>query len=238
MLSGDLAERLRGRFLVFDGPDGCGKTTQGDRLAAALREYGIPVVRCRDPGGTKFSDLIRHVLLDFDLSNVDVRCETLLFMASRAQLVGEVIEPALRRGETVLCDRFISSTCAYQGAAGFDPRRVVELGHFAVGDTWPDLTIILDVPVEVGFGRTGRSAKYVGKRRSRHAAESRPLIAGVDDGKPDAMEARPIEFHRRVRELFLQVPQIYPRRVEVVDADAPPEIVHARVLEAIGRVYA
>ncbi len=113
-------ESLGGKFIVFDGPDGCGKTTQRDLLARHLEDQGLNVVTCKDPGGTEIGDRIRHILLDFDLSEMDVCCETLLFMASRAQLVGEVIDPALKQNKVVLCDRFVSATCAYQGAAGYD----------------------------------------------------------------------------------------------------------------------
>lgn len=149
-----LPERLRGKFIVFDGPDGGGKSTQIERVVRLLDGHGVPVARAKDPGGTPIGDRIRHVLLDFDLSEMDVRCETLLFMASRAQLVGRVIEPALRRGEAVICDRFVSATCAYQGAAGYDMGQIIELARFAIGRTWPDVTIVVDVPPELGFRTT------------------------------------------------------------------------------------
>lgn len=116
-----------GKFIVIDGPDGSGKGVQLDRLAAAVAAAGGTVCRARDPGGTVIGDRIRHVLLDFDLSGMDKRCETLLFMASRAQLVTEVIRPALAAGQTVLCDRYISATCAYQGAAGMEPAEIVAI---------------------------------------------------------------------------------------------------------------
>ena len=93
---------------------------------------------------------------------MDVNCETLLFMASRAQLVAEIIQPAIKRGETVLCDRFVTSTCAYQGAAGYDPKRVIELAHFAIDDCWPDVTIIIDVDTEKGSDRIGRKPVIIG----------------------------------------------------------------------------
>ena len=114
--------RLGGKFIVFDGPDGSGKGTQIERLKARIEADGGACVLAKDPGGTLIGDRIRHVLLGYDLSEMNPRCETLLFMASRAQLVGEVIRPALDAGKTVLCDRFISATCAYQAAAGFPVR--------------------------------------------------------------------------------------------------------------------
>ena len=126
-------DRLAGKFIVLEGPDGCGKTTQQAKLAAHLAGLGLEVVGCKDPGGTAIGERIRHVLLDYDLAEMNVRCEALLFMASRAQLVGEVIEPARRAGKCVVCSRFISSTCAYQGAAGSDIKDILQLGRIAVG---------------------------------------------------------------------------------------------------------
>ncbi|MFO0973469.1 MAG: dTMP kinase [Phycisphaerae bacterium] len=222
-------ERVRGRFVVLDGPDGCGKTTQLERLAEALLAAGVPVTRAKDPGGTTIGNQIRHILLDYDLSKMDVRCEALLFMASRAQLVGEVIDPALADGQAVLCDRFISSTCAYQGAAGHDIGQVIELGRLAVGDTWPALTIVLDLPPETGFERTGRAPQ---PRRMRDAVGQRMMFA---DAHTDAMEARPIDFHRRVRQIFVDLQRWYPRPVVHVDAVGSEEAVHERIVEAIAR---
>jgi dTMP kinase len=228
----DTIARLRGRFIVFDGPDGCGKSTQLALLAEKLRAAGQPVTLAKDPGGTDIGNQIRHILLDYDLSRMDVRCETFLFMASRAQLVGEVIDPALKRGEVVLSDRFISSTCAYQAAAGFDIERIIELGRYAVGDTWPALTIILDLPPEVGFERTGRVPSGVPPKRLKDTVGQRMMFADV---RTDAMESRPLEFHQRVRQLFLRLQDHYPRPVVHVDGVGSREQVHGRVVEAIER---
>ena len=227
-----LADKLRGKFIVLDGPDGAGKSTQRGRIFDALQAGGVETVSCRDPGGTLVGDRIRSLLLDHDLSGINVQCETLLFMASRAQLVAEVIKPALAIGTTVLCDRFVSSTCAYQGAAGYDPKLVIELARVAIGDCWPHLTIVLDVDVEEGFRRIGRKPHHAGKNRQRSSGEGK-LFEG---SSPDAMEARPIEFHRRVRELFLALAPYYPTPVVVVDGNGEPEIVHQRVLECLERV--
>lgn len=212
-----LIDRIQGKFVVLDGPDGSGKGTQLALLEEHLARLGAAVVRARDPGGTAIGDRIRHILLDYDLATMDVRCETLLFMASRAQLLHEVIEPSLNAGRTVLCDRFVSATCAYQGAAGYDLQRVIELARFAVGETWPHLTLILDVPAEVGLRRAARRAAPRG-------------AAGTD-----AMESRPLDFHRKVRENFLALANVYPRPVAVVDGGGEPEAVYRRVLEAIER---
>lgn len=224
-----LVDKLRGKFLVFDGPDGAGKSTQRELLGDALRSLGGGVVSCRDPGGTAIGDRIRSVLLDNDLSTMAVNCETLLFMASRAQLVSEVIKPALEDGKTVLCDRFVTSTCAYQGAAGYDPKRVIELARFAIGDCWPDLTVILDVDAEEGFDRIGRKPHHAGKNRRRTAGEGTLF----DGARPDAMEARSIEFHRRVRQIFLQLHEYYPKPVITVDGRGDVNAVHERIVERL-----
>ena len=227
-----LKEKLAGKFIVFDGPDGSGKGTQIRMLAEALAAQGLAVALGVDPGGTEIGERIRAVLLRHDLSKMDVRCEAMLFMASRAQLVGEVIEPALRAGTMVLCDRFISATCAYQGAAGYDIQRIIELGNFAVGQTWPQLTFILDVPVEEGFRRTGRQPHHAGQRRKTDVHQGLLL----NDVAPDAMEARPIDYHRKVRKIFLSLPAEYPGRIEVIDGLRPPEEIHAHIMELLERV--
>jgi dTMP kinase len=221
---------LQGKFIVVDGPDGAGKGTQLDRLEAWIAAEGGNCRRARDPGGTVIGDRIRHILLGYDLATMDPRCETLLFMASRAQLAAEVLRPALQAGQTVLCDRFISATCAYQGAAGVPCEEVITLGRLAVGDTWPHLTIILDLPPEIGFARTGRKPHHVGKRSGGQTA----MFSGAT---ADAMERRPLEFHRRVRQLFRELPAVYPAPVVVLDADRDIDAVWADVQEAVRRAF-
>jgi len=227
-----VADQIRRKFIVLDGLDGSGKSSHHRRLESELFEAGLSVTSCRDPGGTAIGDRIRSVLLDYDLSEMDVNCEAMLFMASRAQLVAEVIRPALAAGNTVLCDRFVSSTCAYQGAAGYDPRRVIELARFAIGDCWPHLTVVLDLDPEVGFQRIGRKPHHAGKNRKKAAGES-SLIAGTET---DAMEARPLEFHRRVRKIFQELPTYYPTPVIAIDASSDAEVVYQRILEGLARV--
>lgn len=227
---------LRGKFIVIDGPDGAGKSTQREMLARRLKDYGLAVVTCRDPGGTEIGDRIRSVLLDHDLSVMDVHCEALLFMASRAQLVGEVIRPAIKACKTVVCDRFVSSTCAYQGAAGFDPQRVIELAKFAIDDCWPDLTILLDVDADAGLDRVGRRPANAGRNRKKEQGQS-TLAFEKGSAIPDAMEARSLEFHRRVRQLFREIHDYYPTPVVSVDASASADDVHRGVVEAIDRAF-
>jgi len=225
---------LSGKFIVVDGPDGCGKGTQIQRLEDWITGDGGQCVRAKDPGGTVIGDRIRRVLLGYDLSQMDAHCEALLFMASRAQLVAEVVRPALAEGKTVLGDRFISATCAYQVAAGFPRAEIIQLGRLAVGDTWPHLTIVLDVPPEVGFGRTGRTPQRAAKRSRGDNADQLPMF---DDAHLDAMERRSLEFHRRVRAMFRELPSFYPTPVEVLDATRDPEAVFNDVLEALRRAF-
>ena len=225
---------LSGKFIVVDGPDGSGKGTQLNRLEIWITAVGGSCVRAKDPGGTAIGDRVRHLLLGHDLSEMDPRCEALLFMASRAQLATELIRPALAAGKTVLCDRYISATCAYQVAAGYPCGEVIQLGRLAVGETWPHLTIVLDVPPELGFERTGRKPNQ-STRRNRAAAAGQMVI--FDDATADAMERRPLEFHRRVRSLFLELPSVYPTPVVVVDAAREVDAVFGDVQEAIRRAF-
>jgi dTMP kinase len=202
-------DALRGRFLVIDGPDGGGKSTQQARLAEALRRSGLEVVCVRDPGGTPIGDRIRAILLDPDCGEMGVECELMLYMASRAQLVAELVRPALGRGACVICDRYISSTIAYQGAAGADVEAIRRVGDVAVGGLWPDLTVVLDVPADVGLARA------------------------LASGKPDRIEARALDYHRRVREGFLAQARREPGRFALVDASTTPDEVHAAVCRAV-----
>ncbi len=137
-LADRLAKKLAGRFLVIDGPDGAGKSTQAGLLAEHLRAGGAAVRLVRDPGGTAIGDRIRQVLLDRAHGEMAVECELMLYMDSRAQLAAEVIRPALAGGMCVLSDRYISSTIAYQGAGGMDPDAIRQAAKIAVGPAWPD----------------------------------------------------------------------------------------------------
>jgi dTMP kinase len=199
-------EHYRGRFVVVDGPDGGGKTTQLDALQSAFEAAGLTVVRAVEPGGTDTGKQIREILLHRKDLALAPMCETLLFMASRAQLMAETVNPALERNAVVLCDRFISATLAYQGALGVDPAMIVALGETAIDGRWPDLTLILDVPVDVGMAR-------VGKVRDR-------------------MESRSDDYHSRVRDGFMRLGEVYPTPVVCVDAVGEIADVTARILAA------
>lgn len=189
----DWIEHLHGRFLVFDGPDGSGKSTQCDRFAAWCRQQGVPVTEVREPGGTAIGEQIRRVLLDPENTDMDLRCEMLLYMASRAQLVEQTIRPALARRELVLADRFVSSTLAYQGTAGgMTDTEILAVGEVAVGECWPDLTVLFDVDERTAAGRLN------------------PLL--------DRIELRGTEFHRRVRQGYLAQAARDPEKYLIVDA--------------------
>lgn len=241
-----LKERLAGRFLVLDGPDGCGKTTQQALLAERLRADGLAVTATRDPGGTAIGDRVRSVLLDHDLSRMDIRCETFLFMASRAQLCAEVIRPALAAGHVVVCDRFVSATCAYQGAAGFNVPTVIELARLATDDLWPDLTLLLNVDLETAAARLAQRLLFPLAEPGRHTAVvDRDVEMGVTaavagaggpgakPAGPDAMEARSRKFFEKVHRSFRSLDRVYPAPVTHVDGRGSPEAVYQRVLKAI-----
>lgn len=211
---------MQGLFITFEGPEGCGKTTQIAMLAARLREAGHDVVTTREPGGTPAGEAIRGILQhDTAGSDICAAAETLLFEASRAQLVQRVIRPALERGAIVLCDRFADSTTAYQGyGRGFDVDALMKLHAFALDGTWPDMTILLDLAVEEGFRRIhARSAQQGGE--------------GLD-----RMERESLDFHSRVTEGFRDMAQRWPERFRRLDASAPIGDIHEAVWTLIEEV--
>lgn len=210
----ELADNLAGKFLVIDGPDGAGKTTQREMLVRWLCAEGVRLREAQDPGGTTVGEEIRRVLLDGRHSGMCVATELMLYMASRAQLAEEVIRPALARGECVLCDRWVSATIAYQGAGGADAEQIETVAAVAVGELiHPDLTLLLDLPVETGLQRKSKDAAF------------------------DRMEAKDIEFHRRVRELFLHQARRQPERFAVIDASANAENVREHIRHVIIKSY-
>jgi dTMP kinase len=203
---------LSGRFVVFDGPDGSGKSTQFRRFSDWAAAQGVRVTEVREPGGTPIGEQIRAVLLDPRNKAMNVRCEMLLYMASRAQLLEERIRPALAEGHLVLADRFVSSTLAYQGTAGGLKRdEIMEVARVAVGEMWPDEIVIFDVDVETAWKR---------------------MAAGRANSAPDRMELKSDAFHERVRQGYLDQCRADPARYVAIDARHDPETVFARLIEA------
>ncbi len=205
----DSAPMTRGVFITFEGGEGCGKSTQLRLLAHALEAAGVPVRTLREPGGTAVGEAVRSILLDPDHAGLDDIAELLLYEAARAQLVAEVIEPALEAGEVVLCDRFYDSTTAYQGhARGIALDEVAELNRAATDGLSPDRTLILDVDPALGIARA-----------TSHGA--------------DRLESEDLAFHRRVREGFLAIAAAEPERVRTVDASGGIDEVACAVAAAL-----
>lgn len=189
-------------FITFEGIEGCGKSTQVALLKARLESLGRRVVVTREPGGTRVSEAIRRILLDRSNAVLTPVTELLLYAAARAQHVDELIRPALASGAVVLSDRFADSTTAYQGAGRNLDRSVIEQLHrTATREVWPDLTLLLDLPVDLGL------------RRARQL------------GELDRIEAEPLSFHEAVREEFLRIAEQDPGRVKRIDATQNPEAV-------------
>ena len=181
-------------FISFDGVDGVGKSTQAAQFVEWLQEQGHQVLRCRDPGSTELGERLRTLVLKDTKISIAAGSEMLLYMAARAQLVSEVIQPALAAGQVVVSDRFLLANVVYQGhAAGLDPQEIWDVGAVATGGLEPDLTVVLDMPLEKAVGRIGREL--------------------------DRMEARGLEFLEKVRQGFLREAERSPERIVVVNAD-------------------
>ncbi len=209
--------RLAGRFIVFDGPDGSGKSTQLERFRERCAAAGVRVCDVREPGGTAIGERIREILLDASAGEMSPRCEMLLYMASRAQLVSERIRPALARGELVLADRFVSSTLAYQGAGGGVPVEAIgAVTAAACEEIRPDLTVIFDVGERTASERVGERG----------------------GGARDRIESRDAEYRRRVRAGYLEQAKREPERVTIVDASPGPERVEWAMLAELRRRFA
>jgi dTMP kinase len=217
---------LAGKFIVFDGNEGSGKSTQAKLLQERLaREPGSPQsLFVRDPGTTRIGEQVRAILLNPDNDEMAMRCEMLLYMSARAQMMAEVIKPALDAGKLVLSDRFVSSTLAYQlGGEGLTAEEIKSVAQVAIRGRWPDLTIILDMPTQTSMDRV----------LPKFSLFPDDPEAGL---QKDRIERRPIEYHERVRQNYLAQAKADPARYRVVDADRPPEVVHEdvwRVLEGL-----
>lgn len=200
----------RSCFISLDGVDGAGKSTQCRLLADWLRRRGHTVILCNDPGGTPLGDRLREILLQ-QRQDICLISETLLFMASRAQLVATVIRPALEAGHVVLSDRFLLANVVYQGhAGGLDPAHLWQIGLLATQGIEPDQTVVLDVPLNLARGRRNRPA--------------------------DRMESRGDDFHARVREGFLTEARRRPDRISVIDATSGQDEVHEAICQEVSKL--
>jgi dTMP kinase len=206
------AEIFAGKFITFEGGEGAGKSTQIKRLATALENSGLPVTSTREPGGSPGAETIRGLLLD-TAADWDAPTEALLHFAARADHFTTRIAPALRNGDWVICDRFADSTRAYQGyGLGLSMDAIETLYGVALGEFAPDLTVILDVPVEIGMQRMN-----------------------ARDGDADRYERMDTAFHERLRQGFLDIAANNPDRCEVIDADTDIDTVTRRIFDCVAR---
>ena len=199
---------MAGKFITLEGSEGSGKSTQSALIYEYLKGRGKDVIQLREPGGVKISEAIRNLLLDVKNEAMSNECETLLYMAARAQVVKETIAPALKAGKIIICDRFLDSTLVYQGFGhGMDVGFIKELGLFATGGIKPDLTLLFDIDTKEGLSRT--------------------------NAQKDRIELRSIEYHECVRRGYLELAVKEPQRIKVIKVDAPKEEIFKRVQEYI-----
>lgn len=203
-------KNLKSKFIVLDGPDGCGKSSQRDLLAQLLTNNKVKVACFRDPGSTATGEKIRNILLD-PANHISDRTELLLYMASRAQLWDQCIAPALKKKNCVLLDRWLSSTCAYQGyAGGVGIQKVIDIAEHSLERCWPDLTIILDVDLKTAKSRMNRSL--------------------------DRMEQKAALYHKKVRQGFLKLARMR-KDIFVVDSTQNIEEVHSDIVKVITKHF-
>jgi dTMP kinase len=208
---------MRGHFITFEGGEGVGKSTQASMLAERLKGFGINVHLTREPGGSPGAEAIRHVLLSGAAKALGAEAEAMLFAAAREDHVINTIAPALARGQWVISDRFADSTRVYQGVLGqVDARLIRRLEKLTVGDTRPELTIILDLPAEQGLARAGT-------RRGKDNA--------------DRFEAEALEFHQKLRDAYRQLAAQEPERCVLIDATAPREEVGKAIWDVVDKRF-
>ncbi len=197
-----------GKFITFEGSEGCGKSTQSKLLSAYLERRGYSVVYLREPGGTAISEKIRGILLDLNNRSMSSVCEMLLYMSARAQIVEEVINPAIMQGKIVISDRFLDSTLAYQGyGLGMNINVIKDIGNIVTQGIKPDLTILLDVPLKKGLN--------------------------YRNGVKDRIEQRPLVYHSRVRKGYFQLAKLEPVRIKIVKVDEDKTVTQDKIRELV-----
>ena len=201
---------MEGIFITMEGPDGSGKTTQIDLLKKYLEHRGYDIVIAREPGGTTIGEAIREIILNPDYKEMGHMTELLLYASARAQLVNQVIKPALAEGKAVICDRFVESSAVYQGIGrGLGVDTVYEVNNFALGDVKPKLTIFMDLDAEDGIKRKKKQAEL------------------------DRMEQEDLSFHKRVVEGYRQLAKLYPERIVPIDATLPIDEIHSMIVKEV-----
>lgn len=205
---------MEGIFITMEGPDGSGKTTQIELLKKYLESRGYDIVIAREPGGTAIGEVIREVILNPEHKEMSHMTELLLYAAARAQLVNQVIKPALLEGKAVICDRFVESSAVYQGIGrGLGVDTVYEVNNFALGDVKPKLTIFMDLDAEQGIKRKKKQAEL------------------------DRMELEDLSFHKRVVEGYRKLATLYPERIVPIDATLSIEEIHTRIVEEVKKRF-
>lgn len=201
---------MEGIFITMEGPDGSGKTTQIDLLKKYLEHRGYDIVIAREPGGTTIGEAIREIILNPNYKEMGHMTELLLYASARAQLVNQVIKPALAEGKAVICDRFVESSAVYQGIGrGLGVDTVYEVNNFALGDVKPKLTIFMDLDAEDGIKRKKKQAEL------------------------DRMEQEDLSFHKRVVEGYRQLAKLYPERIVPINATLPIDEIHSMIVQEV-----
>jgi dTMP kinase len=204
---------MAGLFITVEGSDGAGKTTQIEKLKDYLSSKGYDIILCREPGGTAISESIRSIILNKEFMEMSYMTELLLYASARSQLVDQVIKPALKENKIVICDRFVDSSAVYQGIArGLGVELVYEVNQYAIGDTFPDVTILLDISGQAGI-----------KRKK-------------NQGELDRMELEAAEFHEKVSNGYRTLADRYSERIKKIDATQSIEEIHDQILEIVEKV--
>lgn len=202
-----------GLFITLEGPDGSGKSTQIELLRDYLSCKGYDIIVCREPGGTRISEAVRHVILNKDFKEMGHMTELLLYAAARAQLVEEVIRPSLEAGKIIICDRFVESSAVYQGIArnmGVD--LVYDVNKFAIGDTIPNITFLIDIDAKTGISRKKQQTEL------------------------DRMEREALDFHEKVSEGYRNLANMYPKRICKIDGNLSIEEIHKRIIAETDKI--